>query len=67
MQTITLTVKGMMCAHCEARVKKAVEGIDGVTECIPDHSKNTAVVYCEKPIDKNKLISAIESEGYQAE
>ena len=67
MQTITLTVKGMMCAHCEARVKKAVECIDGVTECIPDHSKNTAVVYCEKPIDKNKLISAIESEGYQAE
>ena len=39
-----MKIEGMMCPHCEAHVKKALEAIEGVTEAIPSHEKNEAIV-----------------------
>lgn len=57
-----LEVTGMMCAHCEAHVKKAVEAIEGVTEAIPDHKKNRVTVKGECDIEAVK--NAIKELGY---
>ena len=59
---IILKVEGMMCPHCEARVKKAVEAIEGVTEAVPSHKKNTVAVFGECDIEAVKAI--ITKEGY---
>ena len=63
--TKTFTVKGMMCAHCEARVKKAVEAIDGVVSCTPDHNADTAVVSMSENVSPEAIKAAIEAEGYE--
>ena len=63
--TKTFTVKGMMCAHCEARVKKAVEAIDGVVSCTPDHNADTAVVSMSENVSPEAIRAAIEAEGYE--
>ena len=47
--TKTLKVDGMMCVHCEARVKKAREAIEGVESAVADHDKGTAVVTLSAP------------------
>ena len=39
---VTLKIEGMMCPHCEARVKQTLEGIDGVTLAVPSHEKGEA-------------------------
>ncbi len=62
--TKTMTVEGMMCPHCEARVKKSLEALDGVGEAQVSHEKNEAVVTLEKEISDRVLIDAVESEGY---
>ena len=59
---VIINVEGMMCPHCEARVKKAVEAVDGVTEAIPSHKKNTVTVFGTCDIEKVKEIIA--KEGY---
>ena len=61
---ITLNIEGMMCPHCEARVKKALEAFPEVTEATPSHEKNNAVVTLNQGIDASKLIAAVEAEGY---
>ena len=60
---IILKVEGMMCAHCEARVKKAVESVEGVEEAIPNHKKNTVTVFGTCDIEEVK--SVISNEGYK--
>ncbi|MBO5313232.1 MAG: heavy metal translocating P-type ATPase [Clostridia bacterium] len=57
-----LNVEGMMCPHCEARVKSAVEAIEGVERAEPSHKKNTVTVYGECDIEAVK--SVITAEGY---
>ena len=60
-----LRIEGMMCSHCEASVKKALEAIPGVTEAVADHVSGTAkVVLCGKVSDK-QLTKAVAEEGYQ--
>ena len=59
-----LKIEGMMCQHCEARVKKALEAIDGVTEAVPSHEKNQAVLTLSKDVDFAVLKAAVEKEGY---
>lgn len=59
---VIVGVEGMMCPHCEARVKKAVEAIEGVTEAIPNHKKNNVTVFGECDIALVKEIIA--KEGY---
>ena len=61
---LTLKIEGMMCPHCEARVKKALEAVPGVAEAIPSHDKNNAVVKLNGDVDTAALVAAVEAAGY---
>ena len=61
----TLKIEGMMCGHCEAHVKKALEEIDGVTLAEVSHVSGTAQVTLEKPVLDDSLSRAVESAGYE--
>lgn len=63
--TKTLQVEGMMCEHCEARVKKALEAIDGVESAVADHEANTAVVTLSKDVDDAVLTKAVTDQDYE--
>ena len=63
--TKTLKVEGMMCQHCEARVKKALEAIPGVESAVADHSAGTAVVNLSAPVDDQTLRAAVEAQDYK--
>ncbi|MCR4804977.1 MAG: heavy metal translocating P-type ATPase [Clostridia bacterium] len=62
--TKTLTVEGMMCMHCEARVKKALEAIDGVESAVASHEAGTAVVTLSKDVPDDVLKAAVEAQDY---
>lgn len=61
----TIKVEGMMCPHCEATVKKALEAIDGVKEATASHEKCEAVAELEKDVDLSVLEKAITDAGYK--
>lgn len=61
----TLQVEGMMCMHCEARVKAALEAVPGVTSAVADHEKGTATVTLSAPVDDATLTAAVTNAGYQ--
>ena len=63
----TMQITGMMCGHCEANVKKALEALDGVREAKVSHEKNLAVVTLDKPVDDGTLKKAVEEKGYEVE
>lgn len=65
--TVTLKVKGMMCAHCEGRVKKALEGLEGVTSAKADHTSGTVEVTETRNVPENDFKSAILKAGYEYE
>ena len=60
----TMRIEGMMCMHCEARVKKCLEELDGVTEAIVSHEQNSAVVKLSKDISDEVLKKTVEDQGY---
>ncbi len=60
-----MRIEGMMCMHCEARVKKCLEEIDGVTEAIVSHEKESAVIKMEKDVDFALLKKTVEDQGYK--
>ena len=60
----TMKIEGMMCPHCEARVKKTLEALDGVTEAVVSHTSGTAVVTINAPVADEVLKKAIEDQGY---
>ncbi len=62
--TKTMHIQGMMCPHCEARVKKTLEAIDGVQEATADHLTGTAVVILSAPVANDVLKAAIEAQDY---
>ena len=62
---ITLDVEGMMCAHCEARVKKALEAVEGVVSATASHESNTAVVETNGRVDAEALKAAVEAQDYK--
>ena len=62
---ITLDVEGMMCAHCEARVKKALEAVEGVVSATASHESNTAVVETNGKVDAEALKAAVEAQDYK--
>ena len=64
METI-LKIEGMMCPRCEAHVKKALEGIDGVIEAVASHEKGEAIVKLSKEIPFEELKKIVEGEGYK--
>ena len=61
----TLKVEGMMCMHCEARVKKALEAVPGVAGAVADHNKGTAVVTLAAPVEDDVLRAAVEAQDYK--
>ena len=63
--TKTIKVEGMMCPHCEATVKKALEAIDGVKEASASHEKGEAEVSLEEDVDLSVLEKAITDAGYK--
>ena len=60
----TLLVEGMVCGHCEAHVKEALEKVDGVAEALCDHEKGTAEILVNGPVDESALKAAVEGAGY---
>ena len=60
----TLTIEGMMCTHCEARVKKALEALENVTQAQVSHEKGTAVVTLSADVPNETLKQAVEAQDY---
>ena len=63
--TKTIHIEGMMCGHCEAHVKKALEAIDGVAEAQASHEKGTAVVTLTADVADDVLTKAVEEQDYK--
>ncbi len=60
-----IEIKGMMCGHCEAHVKKALEVLDGVASAEASHEKGSAIVQLSGSVDDAALKKAVEEEGYE--
>ena len=60
----TLKVEGMMCGHCEARVKKALEALPEVTEAVVSHEAGTAIVTLNADVADDVLKKAVEDQDY---
>lgn len=63
--TKTMKIEGMMCGHCEAAVKKALEALDGVEAAEVSHEKGTAVVTLAKEVEDEVLKKTVEEKDYQ--
>ena len=61
----TMKIEKMMCGHCEAAVKKALEAVDGVASAEVSHTSGTAVVTLSKPVDSAVLKKAVEDKDYK--
>lgn len=61
----TINIEGMMCGHCEASVKKALETLDGVVSADVSHDKGTAVVTLEKDVSDDVLTKAVEDKDFK--
>lgn len=60
-----IKIEGMMCPHCEAHVKKALESVAGVESAVADHKKKQAVVVLNQNVDDSVLAAAVENAGYK--
>ena len=60
----TMKIEGMMCGHCEAAVKKALEGLDGVSEAVVSHENGTAVVKLSSEVPNDVLKKTVEDKDY---
>ncbi len=60
-----ISVKGMMCEHCEMHVKKALEAIDGITGATASHEKAEVTIESSKPIEESQIKAAVEEAGYE--
>ena len=65
MMTKTMKIEGMMCGHCEARVKKALEALAQVSEAAVSHETGTAVVTLTEAVDDAVLTKAVEDQDYK--
>ncbi len=65
--TMEFHVTGMMCPHCEARVKSALEAIDGVASAVPSHKEEKVTVTLNAELHREAIIKAIEDAGYKVE
>jgi len=61
----TLHIEGMMCPHCEMRVKQALEDVPGVSEAAASHEKGTAAVTLSAQVDNDALRAAVEAQDYK--
>ena len=60
----TMKIEGMMCPHCEGRVKQSLENLDGVKEAVVSHESGTAVVKLEKDVSCEVLTKTVTDQGY---
>lgn len=60
-----ITVNGMMCAHCEAHVKKALEAIDGIENAVASHEENLVTITISKSVDEAAIKAAVTDAGYE--
>ena len=63
--TKTMKIEGIMCGHCEARVKTALEALEGVSEATASHETGIAVVTLEKEVADDVLKNAVEEQDYK--
>ena len=63
--TRTIKIEGMMCPHCEAHVKGALEAISGVESATPSHVEKRAVVVLNAPVSDETLKATVEAQGYK--
>ncbi|MBQ9493278.1 MAG: cadmium-translocating P-type ATPase [Oscillibacter sp.] len=61
----TLNIEGMMCEHCEARVRKALEALPEVEKAVVSHDSGTAVVTLSAPVSDEALTQAVEAQDYK--
>ena len=61
----TVMIEGMMCGHCEATVKKALEALDGVVSAEVSHDKGTAVLTLEKDVSDEILTKTVEEKDFK--
>ncbi len=60
-----IKVNGMMCAHCEAHVKKALEAIDGIESAVASHEENMVTITNSKDVDEALIKEAVTEAGYE--
>lgn len=65
MEKKQILVAGMMCKHCEAHVKAALEALDGVRSASADHKSGTVTLKLSAPVEESALRTAVEEAGYQ--
>ena len=65
MKTVTMQIEGMMCGHCEARVKKCLEALPGVAGADVSHEAGTAVVTLKEDVSEEVLRKAVEDQDYK--
>ena len=63
--TITMKIQGMMCPHCEARVRDVLSAADGVESADVSHSEGRAILTVKESCSKDNLVSAVENAGYK--
>lgn len=63
--TKTMKIEGIMCGHCEARVKKALEALAQVDEAVVSHVEGTAIVTLNAEVDNAVLTKAVEDQDYK--
>ena len=63
--TKKIKVDGMMCSHCEARVKKALEAVEGVVSAAADHNTGYATVELDRDVENEVLKKAVEAQDYE--
>ena len=61
----TMKIEGMMCGHCEARVKKCLEALPEVTEAVVSHENGTSVVKLSAEISNDALKKNVEDQDYK--
>ena len=64
-QEMKIKVNGMMCAHCEAHVKKALEVIDGIESAVASHEENLVTITNSKDVDEALIKAAVTDAGYE--
>lgn len=63
--TKTIRIEGMMCPHCEAHVKKALEALEGVENVTPSHVEKKATLTLTSPVSDEALKATVEAQGYK--
>ena len=59
-----IKVEGMMCAHCEAHVKEALESVAGIEKAVADHNTGDVLLTMEPSVTDESIVNAVKKAGY---